>query len=107
MPNETLRIAGIASVSTRSPLGSTVRRTVPPSGSSLSVLVTARLVPPTDRAVAVACWRAPGGVTPRRSGGKDEGRVRVTGTCFQLTRGDWLRTGRATWSPGRSADQYG
>ena len=33
MPNETLRIAGIASVSTRSPLGSTVRRTVPPSGS--------------------------------------------------------------------------
>ncbi|GLY21217.1 hypothetical protein Misp04_09490 [Micromonospora sp. NBRC 101691] len=42
MPNETLRIAGIASVSTRRPLGSTVRRTVPPNGSSLSVRVTAR-----------------------------------------------------------------
>ena len=36
-PNETLRIAGIASVSTRRPLGSTVRRTVPPSGSVVSV----------------------------------------------------------------------
>lgn len=32
MPKETLRIAGMASVSTRSPLGSTVRRTVPPRG---------------------------------------------------------------------------
>ncbi|GIG86657.1 hypothetical protein Pen02_15930 [Plantactinospora endophytica] len=42
MPNDTLRIVGIASVSTRSPLGSTVRRTVPPSGSLSTTRVTAR-----------------------------------------------------------------
>src|SRR5215470_16867755 len=44
-PNETLRMAGTASVMMRRPLGSTVRRTVPPSGSSAMVDVRARVMP--------------------------------------------------------------
>ncbi|GAA1649592.1 hypothetical protein GCM10009679_63480 [Saccharothrix algeriensis] len=43
MPKVTLRIAGTASVRIRIPLGSTVRRTVPPSGSVSTVRVTGRL----------------------------------------------------------------
>ena len=38
-PNDTLRMAGIASVMMRNPLGSTVRPTVPPSGSLDRILV--------------------------------------------------------------------
>src|SRR3954466_4289828 len=45
-PNDTLRIAGTASVRMRNPLGSTVRRTVPPNGSSAIVQVRARLIGP-------------------------------------------------------------
>ncbi|GGO31141.1 hypothetical protein GCM10011576_59560 [Micromonospora parathelypteridis] len=73
MPNETLRIAGIASVRTRRPLGSTVRRTVPPSGSSLSVRVTARAAPP-ERPTPVSRDAA----TPRRSGGNGALKARLT-----------------------------
>ncbi|GAA0409158.1 hypothetical protein GCM10009541_60370 [Micromonospora gifhornensis] len=87
MPNETLRIAGIASVSTRSPLGSTVRRTVPPRGSSLSVRVTARVEPPADRMVPTACRSVPGGVAPGRATDGNERRVRLTATCFQYDEG--------------------
>jgi len=50
IPNETLRIAGIASVITRNPLGSTVRRTVPPSGSLSTTRVTARAAAPPGAA---------------------------------------------------------
>src|SRR5690606_22066029 len=42
IPNDTLRMAGIDSVRIRSPLGRTVRRTVPPNGSAAMVRVLAR-----------------------------------------------------------------
>src|SRR5690606_28254462 len=42
IPNDTLRIAGIDSVRIRSPLGRTVRRTVPPNPSVAMVRVFAR-----------------------------------------------------------------
>ena len=87
MPNETLRTVGIASVRMRSPLGSTVRRTVPPSGSALSVRVTAR--PGARCAVA-----APG--TPADRPCPD--RVRRNGGRLSRFKGPGLLARREHWT---------
>src|SRR3954453_5077507 len=72
-PNDTLRIAGTASVRMRNPLGSTVRRTVPPNGSSAIVQGRARLIGPGyggdarhPRRPVPHPPRAPGGLPGRR-----------------------------------------
>ncbi|GAA1378022.1 hypothetical protein GCM10009661_48810 [Catellatospora chokoriensis] len=77
MPKLTLRIAGTASVRIRIPLGSTVRRTVPPSGSLSRTRVTARapLPEPAAGAAEAARRRPPAwpeagpGCSARRSAG--------------------------------------
>ncbi|GAB4047841.1 hypothetical protein GCM10028775_09300 [Catellatospora paridis] len=58
MPKVTLRIAGTASVRIRMPLGSTVRRTVPPSGSLSRTRVVARAPFPGRTAGAAEAARA-------------------------------------------------